>query len=163
MGCFLSSPVASSQPPCSSWEREEYEWRLSCQEHWINQLKIRLRHLESENTAFRQEVGGPRSAHGLNVLSGVALRYGQSHAKLDTRQLLQDLAVLNFYQRHTLNTLAYVPVLPSKDPLAPRVRFDWHASLLMNQLAFLKATQYAKWRWLCCARCILLECLLSPP
>ena len=124
MGCFFSSPVASSQPPCSSLEREEYEWRLGCQEHRINQLKIHLRQLESENTAFRQEVGGPRSAHGVNVLSGVASRYGQSHAKLDTRQLLQDLAVLNFYQRHTLDTLACVPVLPSKDPLAPRVRFD---------------------------------------
>ncbi len=122
MGSCVSTPTAVSPSPCSTQEQiDEYKWLLDLQEHRINQLRMRLRQWESENAGLREEVKGPVSAPGANVLCGVALRYGQVHAVEDTRQLLRDLAVLNFYQRHVLDTLACVPVhhVPVR-----RVRFN---------------------------------------
>ena len=103
---------------------DDRQWLLDLQEHRMNQLRMRLRQRESENAGLREEIEGPGSAPGANVLLGVALRYGQAHAVEDTRQLLRDLAVLNFYQRHVLDTLACIPVRHAEGYPAPRVRFE---------------------------------------
>ena len=121
MGSCVSTPTTTSPSTCSAQDMDEYQWLLDLQEHRINQLRMSLRQQESENARLREEVEGPGSAPGANVLRGVALRYGQAHAVQDTRQLLRDLAVLNFYQRHVLDTLACIPVHHAP---ARRVRFD---------------------------------------
>ena len=96
-----------------------YEWRLGLQEHRISQLRMRLRLWETENAGIEQESGNPDVAPGKTALSGITERFGQSSAFRDTRQVLRDLAVLNYYQRCVLNNLACAP-----ERRVPRVRFE---------------------------------------
>ena len=109
MGSCFSSPDAQSPPSLSLEERDSLEWKISVQQHRINQLRSRLQRLETENNEFKEGPGDLGGSTSKSVLAGVAERYGQSGADLDTRQILRDLAVLNYYQRHVLDTLACVP------------------------------------------------------
>ena len=118
MGSCFSSPDAPSPPSCSPEERDSLEWKISLQQHKINQLKLRLKRWETENIVTKQGPGDIGSATSKSALTGIADRYGQTGADRDTRQILWDLAVLNYYQRHVLDALACVP-----ERRVPRVHF----------------------------------------
>ena len=124
MGCCFSAHVASFEPAPSSWDRDEYEWEIGRQRHQINQLKVQIRQQGTLDSGSRQEADGIGLVRGRNILTRVALSHGQLHANLGSRKLLQDLAVLNYHQRETLDTFANVRPLPLRDPCAQRVRFN---------------------------------------
>ena len=107
MGSCISAAAASSPPSCSLEEKEFYEWQLGLREHRISQLRIKLRQVEG-GISFK------------TALTGIAERYGQADVVGDTRQILRDLAVLNYHQRVILDNLACVPT-PRR---VPRVHFN---------------------------------------
>ena len=118
MGANFSSPDVPTAPSCSPEERDSLEWKISLQQHRINQLSLRLQRWETENNEIKEGPGDISSATSKSVLAGVAERYGQSGADQDTRQILRDLAVLNYYQRHIPDALACVP-----ERRVPKVHF----------------------------------------
>ena len=80
---------------------------------------MRLRRWESEDAGFKQESGDIGDSLSKTALSGIAERYGKTGAGPDTRQVLRDLAILNYYQRCVLDALACAP-----ERRVPRVRFQ---------------------------------------
>ena len=107
MGSCISGAAASSSSSCSLEEKEFYEWQLGLQEHRISQLRMKLRQAEG-GSSFK------------TALTGIAERYGQADVVGDTRQILRDLAVLNYHQRVILDNLACV----STPRRVPRVHFN---------------------------------------
>ena len=119
MGSCLSAPAVPPPSSCSPREKDLYEWRIGLQEHRISQLRMRLRQWEAENAGIQQGSRDLNVAPGKTALSGIAERYGQASAIRDTRQVLRDLAILNYYQRCALDNLACAP-----ERCVPRVRFE---------------------------------------
>ena len=119
MGCCLSTPAVAPSPSCSPEEKERYEWLLRVQEHRINRLRMRLRQWEESSVALDESSGNSDAPFGKTALCGVAQRYDGSGGFRDTRQVIRDLAVLNYYLRQVLDNLACVP-----ERRVPRVRFE---------------------------------------